>query len=167
MQSSSGAGLGADTVICHVLLRVVSIQPRLFSPWSILPCHTRPPVLSFCLLAGTRNLLFIHKPLFSSMNCSILRASIFVSWVSADGTRTPPRHLQRLPSDKDIFFLPHALQAPSVMKTKYAHLPSLSVSYPALSLYSVSFFIVPSLPSWHLGQWDLFLCPVVVRRDSQ
>lgn len=30
------------------------------------------------------------------------------------------------------------------MKTKYAHLPSLSVSYPALSLYSVSFFIVPS-----------------------
>lgn len=91
------------------------------------------------------------------MNCSILRGSIFVSWVSADGTRTPPSTSRDSRSDKDIFFLPHLLQAPSVMKTKYAHLPSLSVSYPTLSssfsLLSLSFFY-PSLSAF-LTPWPM------------
>lgn len=83
------------------------------------------------------------------MNCSILRGSIFVSWVSADGTRTPPSTSRDSHSDKDIFFLPLPLQAPSVMKTKYAHLPLLSVSYPTLSfpsLYSPSLSPFLSFP---------------------
>lgn len=67
---------------------------------------------------------------------------IFVSWVSVNGTGTPPSTSRDSPSDKDIFFLPHRLQAPGVMKTKYAHLPLLS--YPTRSFLFSSHFI-PSL----------------------
>lgn len=66
-----------------------------------------------------------------------------------------------------FFSSPHPPQAPGVMKTKYAHLPMLSVAYPTLFFTLSIFFILPSLLSWHLGQWELRVCPVVVRRDSQ
>lgn len=88
---------------------------------------------------------------------------IFVSWVSVNGTGTPPSTSRDSPSDKDIFFLPHRLQAPGVMKTKYAHLP-LAVLFNAF--FSLLFLFYPlSTRSWHLGQWELCLCLAVVRRD--
>lgn len=90
---------------------------------------------------------------------------IFVSWVSADGTGTPPSTSWDSPSDKDIFFFPPPSSWSSrLMKTKYAHLPLLS--YPTLLLLS-PYFILPFRLPWHPGQWELCLCPAVVRKDSQ
>lgn len=55
----------------------------------------RPP----CLLAGfsSPSLLFIHKPLFSSLNCSIFEGSHICQLSVGGWHRRAWRHLQRLP----------------------------------------------------------------------
>lgn len=119
-------------------------------------------VLFISRIPGPSCLFISHC--FQAWTAPFLRAPIFVSWVSADGTRTPRGTSRDSRSDKDIFFLLfpphyplhptlHPLQAPDVMKTKHAHLPSLSVSYTTASLYSLfhppppSHFLHPLSPS--------------------